>query len=376
MSETHRLLIVDDETLHVQALCEALRDHGYATTGAGTGEGALAALRDGKFDLLLTDLMMPGMGGIALLRAALAIEPDLVGIIMTGHGTITTAVEAMKEGAIDYILKPFKVSELLPVIARALAMRRLRLENARLEQRVRERTAALEAANEELDAFASTVAHDLHAPARHVASYAHLLLEELGPDTNAEAQRYAQTIADVGERMGQLITDLLAFSRFARKELRRQPVDLGALANRAWHELKVQRELFEPEARNRQIEWKSSAMPTVQADEAMLRQVFINLFANALKYTRGRTPVEIEVGCRGREPDGVTIYVRDNGVGFDMRSAEKLFGMFQRLHSADQFEGNGVGLANVRRIIQRHGGRIWAEWEIGKGATFCFTLPA
>jgi signal transduction histidine kinase len=176
--------------------------------------------------------------------------------------------------------------------------------------------------------------------------------------------------------MGRLIADLLTFSRFARKELQRSPVDLGALAGGVWHELNLQRELLEPDAKGRVIIWKLSELPTVEADDSMMRQVFINLLSNALKYTRGQSPAEIEVGCRNRELDIVTIYVRDNGVGFDMHSAEKLFGMFQRLHRQDEFEGSGVGLASVRRIIQRHGGRIWAESEVGKGATFFFALPA
>jgi light-regulated signal transduction histidine kinase (bacteriophytochrome) len=175
--------------------------------------------------------------------------------------------------------------------------------------------------------------------------------------------------------MGRLIADLLAFSRFARKELERRSVDLGALAARVWQELKLQRELVEPGAKNRVICWKLLELPTVEADESMLRQVFINLFSNAVKYTRGRATAEIEVGSVTRSPGEVAFYVRDNGVGFDMRYAEKLFGMFQRLHGAEEFEGNGVGLANVRRVIQRHGGRIWAEAEVGKGATFYFALP-
>jgi signal transduction histidine kinase len=375
VSEIPRLLIVDDEAPQMKALCETLRDHGYETTGAGTAEAALETLRAGKFDLLLTDMTMPGMNGIALLRAALAIDAELVGIIMTGQGTITSAVEAMKEGALDYILKPFKVSVILPVISRALEVRRLRLENVALQRRIRERTSELEAANESLDSFASSVAHDLNAPARHVAGYARLVLQRHGAELGDEVRRHLTTIAESGERMGRLITDLLAFSRLSRSELRRVPVDLGALATRVWNELNTERESLEKDAGARTILCSIGALPIARVDEAMLRQVFSNLLANAVKYTRGKNPTTIEVGSAEPKEGSAVIYVRDNGVGFDPRYAEKLFAIFQRLHSAEEFEGNGVGLAHVRRILQRHGGRIWAEAEPGKGATFWFTLP-
>jgi hypothetical protein len=375
MAAIPRLLIVDDEAAHTKALCDTLRAHGYETRGVGSGEAALVELRAAKFDLLLTDLMMPGMDGIALLRAALATDPELVGVIMTGQGTIATAVEAMKEGALDYILKPFKVTGILPIIARALEVQRLRRENAALQRGLRERTVELEAANESLDAFAGSVAHDLTAPARHITSYARLVLRDHDAELSPDAQRHLRVIADAGERMGRLIADLLAFSRLIRSELHRVPVDLGALVTRVWNELATEREAIETKSDARIFSFKMADLPVVRADETMLRQVFYNLLSNAVKYTRGKNPAEIEVGREPPEEGSVSIYVRDNGVGFDMQYAERLFGMFQRLHSAEQFEGHGVGLAHVRRIIQRHGGRIWAEAEPEKGATFRFVLP-
>lgn len=371
-----RLLVVDDDSAQRHALTRTLEEQGYASVGVDGPPAALAALRDAKFDLMLTDLTMPGMDGIALLRAALALDSDLVGIIMTGQGSIGSAVEAMKEGALDYILKPFKASVLLPVIARALTMRRLRLENAALVRRVRERTEALEAANESLDAFASSVAHDLHAPARHIASFADMILEQHGAELSPEVTRHVRTIAAAGQRMGTLIDDVLLFSRIARADLKLRPVDLTGLAQRVWNELEVLRQIFVQPADTRTIEWRPADLPTVAGDEAMLRQVFYNLFSNALKYTRRRNPTVVEVGCEERRPDGsVVVFVRDNGVGFDLQHAPKLFGLFQRFHSEREFEGNGVGLANVQRIVQRHGGRVWAESEVDKGATFYFQLP-
>ncbi len=363
-----RILVVDDEAPQMRALCETLSDHEYETHGCTSPHAALATLRKQKFDLLLTDLMMPGMDGISLLRAAHETDPDLVGILMTGHGTIDTAIAAMKSGALDYILKPFKLSVILPVLTRALNVRQLRRENAALDARVRERSAELEAANRDLDAFASSVAHDLHAPTRHVNGYAQILLQRYAAELSPEAQGHLRVIADAAERMGHLIADLLAFSRLARAEMQRQPVALDALVARLRHELK-----FETE--NREIVWEVAPLPVVPADESMLRQVLVNLLSNAIKYTRGRTPAVIEVGSRPGEPGETICFVRDNGAGFDMRFVGKLFGMFERLHRADEFEGTGIGLANVRRIIQRHGGRTWAEGEVGKGATFFFSLP-
>jgi signal transduction histidine kinase len=362
-----RILIVDDEAPQMKALCDTLRDEGYEAAGFTSGQDALAALREKSFDLLLTDLMMPEMDGIALLRAAQEVDRQLVGIVMTGHGTINTAVEAMQVGAIDYVLKPFKLSAAIPVISRALAMRRLRVENAKLEQLLHERNAALEAMNDELEAFASSVAHDLHAPARHIAGYAEILLEDCAGELSENAQRHLQTISGAAERMGQLISDLLAFSRLARSEMHRRPVNLGELVTRVRGEL-------EYETRGRAIVWKVADLPTVEADHSLLRQVFYNLLSNAIKYTRKRETATIEIGCR-EEPGELVCFVRDNGAGFDMRYVEKIFRIFQRLHRADEFEGNGVGLSSVQRIVHRHGGRIWAEAEVDRGAVFTFTLP-
>jgi two-component system, sensor histidine kinase and response regulator len=369
MAENSRpkIIIVDDETAQMKALCNTLQDHGYETTGFVSALAALKVMEETTFGLLLTDLMMPEMDGIALLQAARQKDHNLVGIIMTGEGTITTAVEAMKSGALDYILKPFKLKAMLPVLERALAVRRLRLENAELERCVRERTAELESANKELEAFSYSVSHDLRAPLRHIDGFATLLADSAQSALSEEGRHYLSLINKSSSQMSRLIDDLLDFSRLGRAEMRRTHVNLQELLEKVVEEL-------QPETVGRNIVWKKGPLPMVQADPSLLRQVLINLLFNAVKYSRPRDPAEIEIGCRSEAKETV-IFVRDNGVGFDMRYAEKLFGVFQRLHSKEEFEGTGVGLANVRRIIARHGGRTWAEAKVDEGATFYFSLP-
>ncbi len=243
----------------------------------------------------------------------------------------------------------------------------IRRLNVELEKRVAERTAELEAANKELEAFSYSVSHDLRAPLRHIEGFVEILVSTKAESLDDESQKHLATIADSARQMGRLIDDLLTFSRTARAELRKTKMSLDELVRGCIRDL-------QQETANRQIEWLVANLPEVFADPALLRQVLFNLLGNALKYTRPRELARIEVGCETR-PEEYVISVRDNGVGFDPRYAHKLFGVFQRLHRAADFEGTGVGLANVRRIISRHGGRTWAEGELDKGARFFFTLP-
>ena len=249
------------------------------------------------------------------------------------------------------------------------AAREVRALNEQLERRVAERTAALKAANAELEAFSYSVSHDLRAPLRHVAGFIQMLNRTAAPKLDEKERRYLDTIAGAAQQAGRLIDDLLSFSRMTRAELQWTRVDTAALAREVRDELS--RELV-----SREVRWRFGSLPEVRGDREMLRQVFQNLFSNAVKYTRDRSPAEIEVGSVRDEDGRIVFFVQDNGVGFDMQYAHKLFGVFQRLHRSDEFEGTGIGLANVRRIVLRHGGEVSARAELGRGARFSFSLPS
>ncbi|WP_166805089.1 ATP-binding protein [Nitrosococcus wardiae] len=225
----------------------------------------------------------------------------------------------------------------------------------------------LEAANKELESFSYSVSHDLRAPLRHIQGYAEMLTRASSGQLSAKAQQYLETITDASMEMGQLIDDLLTFSRISRIELYENRVILDELVQDAIRGLEIAMQ-------GRNILWKIAPLPPALGDPSLLKQVFTNLLDNALKYSRQRDLAEIEIGCAGEENGQSILFVRDNGAGFDMQYAHKLFGVFQRLHRADEFEGTGIGLATVRRIIARHGGRIWAEGAVNHGATFYFTL--
>jgi signal transduction histidine kinase/DNA-binding response OmpR family regulator len=532
-----RLLIVDDEAVLMTALCKTLELEGYVTTGFTSAREALKLLGEREFDILLTDLMMPEMDGIALLRAAQEIDRDLVGIVMTGHGTIDTAVKALQSGALDYVLKPFRLDNLVPVLSRALSVRRLQVENIRLretlsiyelaraitrgleheeiiqrtlaaamqqhdagvvcilvptpdgralriagshgldpseadgvsqpldrsisewvssareqlsswdgsgplpavfeppfagrhrgvalpmvaggnfygilefssraaqrrlspgqvkaldilantaasafeadslltqlrsmnqdlERRVQERTLELEASNADLEAFSYSVSHDLRAPLRAIDGFCQILVSDHARDLSDEARDFLAKVCAAVARMQNLIDDLLHLARFSRQPLETQRIRMTDLTRRVASSL-------EDQNRDRRVQLKLADLPDCQGDSSLLEQVWTNLLSNAFKFTATRDPASVEVGSFMQD-DQQVYFVRDNGVGFDMQYADKLFGVFQRMHTQAQFPGTGIGLSIVHRIIRRHGGRTWAESRPQQGTTLFFSLP-
>jgi signal transduction histidine kinase len=534
-----RLLIVDDEVAQLTALCDILGQEGYFTRGFTGGREAIAALREEPYDALLTDLMMPQIDGITLLRACHDIDRDLACIVMTGHGTVATAVEALKAGALDYVMKPFNVTHILAVLTRALGTRQLRLENIQLretvsiyelaraitqglvhdeivertlaaavaltdaaaayvlvpasgamsdagtlrlagaagaqalplaqtssdgkrlcdwlarvsaelealpacgsadalfehpfdpaiavalpivtsgsffgilgftsasprrrisvgqlkaldvlsrtaatalagaelvrrlramneslEQRVEERTRELEMANRDLESFSYSVSHDLRQPLSVVEGFCEMFRSQFSGSVPDDGQRMLEQIWSGTARMNKLISDLLHFSRMSRGPLEGVRVPLREAVLKVIGQLKAS-------LGDRPLSIQVADLPDCFGDPALLEQVLVNLLSNAFKFTAARVPARIEVGTL-RQGTETVYYVRDNGVGFDMRYAEKLFGVFQRLHTTEEFEGTGIGLSIVHRIVTRHGGRVWADSRLGVGTTFYFTLP-
>jgi light-regulated signal transduction histidine kinase (bacteriophytochrome) len=268
------------------------------------------------------------------------------------------------EFPVEISLSPLEIEEGILVSAAVRDATERKKANEELKRRTRE----LEVTNKDLESFTYSVSHDLRAPVRHILGFTQLL-QGSADALDQTQRRYLEHIVDSTDRLGKLIDDLLALSRVGKAEIQMGPVNLDRVVQEALKELSSQ-------TNGRQVTWKIGPLPTVYGDRSLLHAVFSNLISNALKFTRTVAEPCIEVGCQIGDKNEAVVFVRDNGVGFDMKYVHKLFGVFQRLHSAEEFEGTGIGLASVQRTIHRHGGRIWAEGKVGEGATFYFSVPA
>lgn len=413
------ILLVDDREDKRLAMESIIGDLDINLVQASSGREALRHLLKQEFALILLDVNMPGMDGFEtahLIRERRSLENVPIIFVSAVSDTETHVSRGYSLGAVDYILTPivpeilrakvsvfvelFKANELMKrqaedlrlahsqlelrvkerteelavaneslqseIRERKRAEEKLRTLNSELEQRVSDRTSELRNANQELETFTYSIAHDLRAPFRQISSYAEVLREDFDSILPDEARKYVQRIGTKARDMGQMVDDLLNLFGIAKQKIDFQPVVLNLLVQDVTLG-------FKTETDKRSIEWQIGDLPTLSCNQALMRQVFDNLLSNSIKYTRPRSNARIEVGCRHIDEEHV-FYVADNGVGFDMENAGRLFGVFQRLHRAEEFEGTGVGLALVSRIIRKHGGRIWAEAKINEGATFYFTL--
>ncbi|MBP6902636.1 MAG: response regulator [Burkholderiaceae bacterium] len=377
-----RVLYVERQTLDIDLTRRHLERHAPHLRLAVARDAAEALARlprhggeRGDIDLVLCDYRLVGDSGLDLLKELREMRGlDLPVVIVTGQGSEDVAAEALRLGATDYLVKHAHWLQALPLalenawhrVQAAREHEALRRLNAELEARVARRTKALEAANRELEAFSYSVSHDLRAPLRAIDGLSAMLLRDHLAALDDDGQRLLNMLRDSARRMDRLIIDLLGFARTAREPLQRAPVRPAPLVRNCLDELR-------DEIERRGIAIAVGELPPCEADANLLRQVFANLLSNAVKYTRRQSAARIEIGAT--QLDGAPAYfVRDNGAGFDMRHAGKLFGVFQRLHRADEFEGTGVGLAIVARIVDRHGGRIVAEAAPGRGACFTFRL--
>jgi hypothetical protein len=369
-----RVLLVEDNPADAYLIREALaerRDEPFDLETVNTLQTGLQRLNKGGIDAMLLDLGLPDSFGAETFMRAKARALGVAIIILTGVKDDSLALKLVQGGAQDFVAKvDVSGNNLTRAILYAVERARLELEfrklNVELEQRVKDRTAELEASNRELEAFSYSVSHDLRAPLTTLIGFAELLMLKNQAGLDAAGQKYLSRIQESAFRMSHLIDNLIRLARVSRQGPKRQKVAFRSLLDEVLRDL-------ESQAENRTIEWRIGALPVVDCDHGLMKQVLTNLLSNAVKYTRPRETAVIEIGEKIVDGERA-FFVRDNGVGFDMKDAKKLFVPFQRLHREEDFEGTGIGLATVQRIVEKHKGRVWVESQAGAGTTFFFTL--
>ncbi|MYN08186.1 hybrid sensor histidine kinase/response regulator [Pseudoduganella aquatica] len=390
VEEAIRILIADDELAQMRALCDTLSQYGYETVGCSSGEAALRLMQAAesggqRFQLLLADLMMPGLDGIAVVQAARAIDADLACVIMTGEGSIGSAVQAMQVGALDYVLKPFRVSAILPVLARALETRKLRIMNASLELRLREHAVQLVRINEELQAarlqadraneaksaFLSNMSHELRTPLNAILGFSQILSSEQLPSTAAQKKQFAGNILQASRHLLRLINDILDLAKVESGALTLEPEQVPLA-----HVLQECRTLVDPLARLRGVEMRMAVpeQASVTADRVRLKQVLINLLSNAIKYNRDHGSVTVH--CTEIDTERLRVSVQDTGAGLSEAQLAAMFQPFNRLgQEGGTQEGTGLGLVMTRHLVEKMGGELGVVSTPGLGSTFWLALP-
>jgi two-component system sensor histidine kinase/response regulator len=429
MNDKAAILAVDDTSESLALLVRILTQAGYQVRPADSGELALAAVAANLPDLILLDIRMQGIDGLEVCRRLKSNEhtQHIPIILISAFADVQEWVAGLQVGAADYITKPFQAEELLIRVETHLALKRarvsleqqasalrssnarlsteiverksvedklrqslnlaegsrlamlsaledqkeaqeqIRLLNTGLEQRVARRTAQLETSNKELESFAYSVSHDLRAPLRAIDGFSRILQQEYADKLDDEGLRLLGVVRNSTKTMDQLITDLLALSKVSRSELKYSPIDMTAMVKAIYYQMAT------PEVLEKFV-FTVSDLPGANGDPTLMRQVWMNLISNAIKYTLPREVCAIQIS--GSVSTGLCTYaIKDNGVGYNPKYTDNIFGLFQRLHRSGEFEGTGVGLAIVKRIIHRHGGQVWGEGQVGAGATFYFTLP-
>lgn len=376
-SYNKRVLVIEDDRDFADSLCTILESDGYSVQHAVNTKFALGILKSFDPEVVLSDIRLGTESGTQLVSKLLELKPNLFVIMMTAFSSVDTAIEAIRSGVYDYLRKPFNPQDLLSTLERLFdhieviqlkeaAEKELEEYKDNLEQMVEERTRELEVMIKEMEAFSYSISHDLRSPLRAINGFSHALQEDYGDILDDTAQDYLDRVRKNSQKMEILIDKILELSQITRKDIFKQPINLSEIAAEVIEPLKK-------EYQNPQLSVDIQPNLTAEGDHYLIHLVLENLLANAFKYSSHETAPKIEFSCRPQDWKTV-FYIKDNGVGFDMKYVSKIFDPFQRLHRAEDFPGIGIGLANVKRIIDRHGGEIWAESEEQKGTTIFFTL--